>query len=245
MAVDPIIAVKNVTKKFYTTEIETTALDSISFSVGRGEFLAFSGPSGCGKSTLLSILGLLDVPTIGSYELAGCAVANLGHNQRAAIRNKEIGFIFQAFNLISDLTVSENVELPLIYRCGLTKSQRKQAVLDTLERVGIGHRVNHKPSQLSGGQQQRVAIARALVGKPQLLLADEPTGNLDSDNAIGVMQLLRELHEAGSTICMVTHDPRSANFAERQINIIDGKITSDERASAHEDSGIKSTSYCV
>jgi putative ABC transport system ATP-binding protein len=198
-------------------------------AIGKGEYVAISGPSGCGKSTLLSILGLLDSPTGGTYRLNATAVQDLGAAQRARIRNREIGFIFQSFNLIGDLSVYENVELPLTYR-GMRAAERKERAMKALERVGMGHRAKHLPSQLSGGQQQRVAVARALVGEPSILLADEPTGNLDSKNGEAVMELLRDLHRAGSTICMVTHDNRFARHAERTIHLFDGRVVSEEEA---------------
>jgi putative ABC transport system ATP-binding protein len=220
---DPLIKLEAIKKVFFTDEVETHALSEIHLTIGKGEYVSIAGPSGCGKSTLLSILGLLDTPTEGSYTLNGQAVANLDHAQRARIRNKEIGFIFQSFNLIGDLTVFENVELPLTYR-GMSASERKESALRALERVGMGHRMKHYPSQLSGGQQQRVAVARALGGKPSILLADEPTGNLDSKNGEAVMELLRELHREGATICMVTHDPRFARHADRQIHLFDGRV---------------------
>ena len=219
----PLIHLDAVTKVFYTDEVETHALSGIYLDIRRGEYLSISGPSGCGKSTLLSILGLLDSPTDGKYTLNDAAVEDLTISDRTRIRNREIGFIFQAFNLIGDLTVYENVELPLTYR-GMPGSERRQRVLEALERVGMSHRTKHFPAQLSGGQQQRVAVARALVGKPSILLADEPTGNLDSKNGEAVMDLLRDLHREGATICMVTHDPRYANFAERTIHLFDGRI---------------------
>ncbi|WP_448563447.1 ABC transporter ATP-binding protein [Thalassotalea ganghwensis] len=215
-------------KVFYTDDVETHALSNINVTINKGEYLSISGPSGCGKSTLLSILGLLDTPTGGLYELAGHDVTHLNNEQRASIRNEKVGFIFQAFNLISDLTVAENVELPLSYRNDISKSERKQFVKDALEQVDMQHRANHFPSQLSGGQQQRVAVARAIAGKPDIILADEPTGNLDSKNANAVMDLLDKLHANGATICMVTHDPRSASRAERIIEIFDGKVVSDK-----------------
>ena len=208
---------------------EVMAVDDLSLSIEDGEFMVLVGPSGCGKSTLLSILGLLDTPTEGTYTLNGQAVAKLDFAARARIRNKEIGFIFQSFNLIGDLTVFENVELPLTYR-GMGAGDRKQAALSALERVGMGHRMKHYPSQLSGGQQQRVAVARALGGKPSILLADEPTGNLDSKNGEAVMDLLRELHREGATICMVTHDPRFARHADRQIHLFDGRVVEESAA---------------
>jgi len=212
-----------VKKVFFTDEIETHALDGVHLEIKVGEFLAIAGPSGCGKSTLLSILGLLDSPTEGNYTLNNQPVANLSLSDRTRIRNREIGFIFQAFNLIGDLTVFENVELPLTYR-SMASAERKQRVQQVLERVGMAHRMKHYPSQLSGGQQQRVAVARALVGQPSILLADEPTGNLDSKNSEAVMDLLRQLHAEGATICMVTHDPRFASVADRTIHLFDGRI---------------------
>jgi len=219
----PLIHLESIGKAFFTDELETHALAQIDLEIHRGEFVSIAGPSGCGKSTLLSILGLLDSPSDGNYTLNGRAVANLDHAERARIRNREVGFIFQSFNLIGDLTVYENVELPLTYR-GITTAERKERVLAALEKVGMGHRMKHYPSQLSGGQQQRVAVARALGGKPSILLADEPTGNLDSKNGDAVIELLRELHREGATICMVTHDPRFAGHAERQIHLFDGRI---------------------
>jgi putative ABC transport system ATP-binding protein len=221
---DPLIRMRGITKVFYTDEIETHALSGIHCDVQRGEFVSISGPSGCGKSTLLAILGLLDTPSGGEYVLNGKPVSSIGIDERAAIRNQEIGFIFQSFNLIGDLTVYENVELPLAYRAGLSREARRKAVTEALERVSMAHRLNHYPSQLSGGQQQRVAVARALVGKPSILLADEPTGNLDSKNGEAVMELLRKLHADGATICMVTHDSRYADFAERRVQLFDGRV---------------------
>jgi putative ABC transport system ATP-binding protein len=218
-AADPMIRLEGLTKVFYTDEVETHALAGIHLDIQKGEYVAISGPSGCGKSTLLSILGLLDSPTNGSYVLNGTPVQGLDLSQRARIRNREIGFIFQSFNLIGDLNVYENVELPLTYR-GMKASERRERANAALERVGMAHRSKHLPSQLSGGQQQRVAVARALVGHPSILLADEPTGNLDSKNGDAVMDLLRELHRAGSTICMVTHDARFARHADRTIHLI-------------------------
>jgi putative ABC transport system ATP-binding protein len=217
-----------VTKVFTTDEVETHALAGIHLNLKRGEYVSISGPSGCGKSTLLAILGLLDSPSGGSYTLNGRAVQDLKLAERARIRNREIGFIFQAFNLIGDLTVYENVELPLTYR-GMSGAERKKRVLEALERVGMSHRIKHYPSQLSGGQQQRVAVARALAGDPSILLADEPTGNLDSQNGEQVMDLLRELHRGGATICMVTHDPRYAKYADREIHLFDGRIVEESR----------------
>src|ERR1700761_899768 len=218
-----LISLNGVTKVFYTDEVETHALSGVHLEIQNGEFLSIAGPSGCGKSTLLSILGLLDSPTEGNYQINQQAVANLSLSDRTRIRNREIGFIFQAFNLIGDLTVYENVELPLTYR-SMASAERKKRVQEVLERVGMAHRVKHFPAQLSGGQQQRVAVARALVGQPSILLADEPTGNLDSKNGEAVMQLLDELHKQGSTICMVTHDPRYADFADRKIFMFDGRV---------------------
>jgi putative ABC transport system ATP-binding protein len=227
----PLIRLESVSKVFVTDEVETHALQSIHFDVKKGEYLSISGPSGCGKSTLLAILGLLDTPTDGTYYLNGKSVTGLKLSERARIRNREIGFIFQAFNLIGDLTVYENVELPLTYR-GMPGAERKRRVQEALERVGMSHRMKHYPSQLSGGQQQRVAVARALSGDPLILLADEPTGNLDSANGEAVMSLLRELHQAGSTICMVTHDPRYAEFADRTVRLFDGRVVEESSESA-------------
>jgi len=223
MAGEALIHLDGVTKVFVTDEVETHALGGIHMDIQRGEYIAIAGPSGCGKSTLLAILGLLDSPSGGTYVLNGKPVQNLKLSERARIRNREIGFIFQAFNLIGDLTVYENVELPLTYR-GMGGAERKKRVMEALERVGMSHRVKHYPSQLSGGQQQRVAVARALAGDPSILLADEPTGNLDSTNGEQVMDLLRELHRGGATICMVTHDPRYAKYADRGIHLFDGRI---------------------
>ena len=221
-----LISLDGVTKIFYTDEVETHALAGIHLEIGRGEYISIAGPSGCGKSTLLSILGLLDTPTEGTYILNGRSVADLPLSERARVRNREIGFIFQSFNLIGDLTVYENVELPLTYR-GMRAAERKERAMKALERVGMGHRAKHLPSQLSGGQQQRVAVARALVGEPSILLADEPTGNLDSRNGEAVMDLLRELHQQGATICMVTHDPRFTRHADRNIHLFDGRVVED------------------
>ena len=225
-ASETMIHLEGLTKVFYTDEVETHALSGIHLDILKGEYVAISGPSGCGKSTLLSILGLLDSPTGGTYLLNTRQVQDLNLSERARIRNREIGFIFQSFNLIGDLTVYENVELPLTYR-GMKSTERKERVNKALERVGMAHRSKHLPSQLSGGQQQRVAVARALVGEPSILLADEPTGNLDSKNGDAVMELLRELHRAGSTICMVTHDARFARHADRTIHIFDGRVVED------------------
>jgi putative ABC transport system ATP-binding protein len=224
---EPLIRLESVTKAFFTDEVETHALAGVHLEIARGEYVAIAGPSGCGKSTLLSILGLLDTPTAGTYTLNGVAVADLDLAERARIRNREVGFVFQSFNLIGDLSVSENVELPLTYR-GMAASARKAKVAAALERVGMAHRARHLPSQLSGGQQQRVAVARALVGDPSIMLADEPTGNLDSRNGEAVMDLLSELHRSGSTICMVTHDPRFARHADRTIHLFDGRVVDGE-----------------
>jgi putative ABC transport system ATP-binding protein len=226
-----LITLDGIKKIFYTDEVETHALAGIHLEVRPGEYVAIAGPSGCGKTTLLSILGLLDTPTEGRYLLDGEPVENLSASQRARVRNRQIGFIFQAFNLIGDLTVYENVELPLTYR-GMDSSERKRRVTEALEKVGMAHRTKHYPSQLSGGQQQRVAVARAVAGEPLLLLADEPTGNLDSVNGEAVMELLRELHGAGATIIMVTHDPRYAAHAERSIHLFDGRVVEEQRHSA-------------
>ena len=224
---ETLIQIEAMTKVFLTEEIETHALSGVHLSIRRGEYIAMSGPSGCGKSTLLSIVGLLDTPSSGSYQLNGKPVANLSFAERSRIRNQEIGFIFQSFNLIGDLTVYENVELPLTYRAGMAASERRDRVQRALERVGMAHRVRHYPAQLSGGQQQRVAVARALAGAPSILLADEPTGNLDSRNGEAVMELLAELHGEGATICMVTHDPRFAAHADRQVHLFDGKVVAE------------------
>ena len=226
-----LIALDGVSKVFSTDEMETHALAGIHLNVRQGEYLAISGPSGCGKSTLLAILGLLDSPSDGAYTLNGTKVENMNLSARAKVRNREIGFIFQAFNLIGDLTVYENVELPLTYR-NMPAWERKQLVHEALERVGMSHRVRHYPSQLSGGQQQRVAVARALAGKPSILLADEPTGNLDSANGESVMNLLSDLHKEGATICMVTHDPRYAARADRTITLFDGRVVEETAAVA-------------
>ena len=218
-----LIQMEKVTKVFFAEEVETHALSNVHLKIGVGEYVSIAGPSGCGKSTLLSLLGLLDSPTEGSYLLNGKPVESLKHQERARIRNREIGFIFQSFNLIGDLTVYENVELPLTYR-GMKAAERKARVHESLEKVGMAHRARHLPSQLSGGQQQRVAVARAVAGKPLVLLADEPTGNLDSRNSEAVMELLRDLHRQGATICMVTHDPRYAEHADRTIHLFDGQV---------------------
>src|ERR1700674_373680 len=226
---DNVIHLEGVKKVFLTDEVETHALAGIDLEIKRGEYFSISGPSGCGKSTLLSILGLLDSPSGGSFQLNGQPVEDLSMSERARVRNREIGFIFQAFNLIGDLTVYENVELPLTYR-GMPSSERKKRVQESLERVGMSHRMKHYPSQLSGGQQQRVAVARALGGDPLILLADEPTGNLDSQNGEAVIALLRELHKSGATICMVTHDPRYSEFADRTVHLFDGRIVEERMA---------------
>jgi len=220
----PLISLEAVKKVYYTDEVETHALADVDMVIEEGEYVSIAGPSGSGKTTLLSILGLLDSPSSGEYTLAGESVARLSLADRSRVRNRQIGFIFQAFNLIGDLTVAENVELPLTYR-GMTAEERKERVRTSLERVGMLHRATHYPSQLSGGQQQRVAVARAVAGDPAILLADEPTGNLDSKNSEAVMDLLRELHGGGATICMVTHDARYAQHADRVISLLDGRIT--------------------
>ena len=228
-ATETLISLKDVQKVFLTDELETHALTDVHFEVRRGEFVSIAGPSGCGKSTLLSILGLLDTPTGGQYVLNGQPIESLSPPERARIRNRDIGFIFQAFNLIGDLNVYENVELPLSYR-KLDAGERKRRVAAALERVGMAHRMRHYPAQLSGGQQQRVAVARALAGEPAILLADEPTGNLDSKNGESVMELLVALHQAGSTIVMVTHDPRFTRYADRTVHLFDGRIVEETHA---------------
>jgi putative ABC transport system ATP-binding protein len=220
---ETLIVLDGVKKVFFTDEVETHALDNVNIEINRGEYVSIAGPSGCGKSTLLSILGLLDTPTGGQYTINGRQATALSLSERARVRNREVGFIFQSFNLIGDLDVYENVELPLTYR-GMPSAERKQRVMTALERVGMGHRAKHLPSQLSGGQQQRVAVARAVCGEPSILLADEPTGNLDSKNGEAVMDLLAELHKSGATICMVTHDTRYASHAARTIHLFDGRI---------------------
>ena len=233
MSAGPLIQLEGIKKVFFTDEVETHALSNIHLQIARAEYVSIAGPSGCGKSTLLSILGLLDSPTEGSYVLNGHTVANIGPAERARIRNREVGFIFQSFNLIGDLTVYENVELPLTYR-GMESAERRQRVTQALEKVGMSHRMKHYPSQLSGGQQQRVAVARALGGKPSILLAYEPTGNLDSKNGEAVMELLRELHREGATICMVTHDPRFARHADRIIQLFDGCVVEEQPMNPEE-----------
>jgi putative ABC transport system ATP-binding protein len=245
-ATESLIRLDGVTKVFYTDEVETHALAGIHLEIQPGEYVSIAGPSGCGKSTLLSILGLLDTPTEGRYTLNAKEVANLNFSERARIRNREIGFIFQAFNLIGDLTVYENVELPLTYR-GMPSGERKKRVQEALERVGMAHRMKHYPSQLSGGQQQRVAVARAVVGKPSILLADEPTGNLDSNNSEAVMQLLDELHKDGATICMVTHDPRYARYASRSIHLFDGRVVEEDEGATRvkEEQALQESGYQI
>jgi putative ABC transport system ATP-binding protein len=220
---DPLIQLSGVTKVFLSDDVETHALAGVDLEIRQGEYVSIAGPSGCGKSTLLSIIGLLDAPSAGKVKLKGQSVEHLSSAERARIRNREIGFIFQSFNLIGDLTVQENVELPLTYR-GMPASERRARVTEALERVSMGHRSKHLPSQLSGGQQQRVAVARALAGRPSILLADEPTGNLDTRNGEAVMGLLAQLHREGATICMVTHDPRFARHAERLVHLLDGRV---------------------
>ena len=232
-ATETLIAMRGIKKVFLTDEVETHALSEVHLDVRQGEYVAIEGPSGCGKTTLLSILGLLDTPSGGEYRLAGERVSELSAADRARVRNRQIGFIFQAFNLIGDLTVYENVELPLTYRTGeaaLDAAERRRRVMDALERVGMAHRTKHYPAQLSGGQQQRVAVARAVAGAPAILLADEPTGNLDSANGEAVMGLLQELHRGGATICMVTHDPRYAEHADRAVHLFDGRVVEDNAA---------------
>ncbi len=220
---EPLIKMQSLKKIFFTEEVETHALVGIQLEIHKGEFVAISGPSGCGKSTLLSIMGLLDSPTEGEYFLSTRPVASLSVTERTRLRNREIGFIFQSYNLIGDLTVYENVELPLTYR-SMAGTERKERVQEALERVDMAHRMKHYPAQLSGGQQQRVAVARSLVGDPSILLADEPTGNLDSRNGKAVMKLLGDLHQGGATICMVTHDPRYAQHADHTVHLFDGQI---------------------
>jgi putative ABC transport system ATP-binding protein len=227
----PLIRLDGVTKVFFTDEVETHALAGVHLEISSGEYVAVAGPSGCGKSTLLAILGLLDAPTTGSYRLKGRLVSELTRAEAARIRNREIGFVFQSFNLIGDLTIFENVELPLTY-LGMKLPERRLRVNAALEKVGMGHRSKHLPSQLSGGQQQRVAVARAIVAEPSILLADEPTGNLDSVNGQIVMELLRDLHRAGTTVCMVTHDPRYALYADRTIHLFDGQVVEESADAA-------------
>lgn len=231
-----VIKLEGVYKVFETETVTTHALSNIDLQVERGEYIAIAGPSGCGKSTLLSILGLLDTATSGAYFLDGQPVTGLSAKQRAQVRNRQIGFIFQSFNLLGDRTVAQNVELPLTYR-GLSASERRAQVMRALDRVGMTARASHYPSQLSGGQQQRVAVARAVVGDPSLLLADEPTGNLDSKNGAAVMELLRELHTAGATVCLVTHDPRFAEDANRVMRLLDGELVKDDAVSRNQTAG--------
>jgi putative ABC transport system ATP-binding protein len=221
-----VIRLEKASKRFVTDEVETHALSDVDLVIGRGEFVAVAGPSGCGKTTLLSILGLLDSPTSGKYMLDGELVTDLSQPDRARLRNKKIGFVFQNFNLIGDLTVEQNVELPLTYQ-SMSRADRTRRVQGVLERVEMSHRARHYPAQLSGGQQQRAAVARALVVEPQILLADEPTGNLDSKSAEAIMTLLRTLHASGSTICMVTHDPRYAVYSHRTVELLDGRVVDD------------------
>ena len=227
----PLLRLEGVTKVFLSDEVETHALSGIHLQINKGEFVSIAGPSGCGKSTLLAILGLLDSPTDGTYTLSGKNVLDLPTAERGQIRNREVGFVFQSFNLIGDLTVFENVELPLTYR-GLRAAERRERVREALERVGMAHRERHLPSQLSGGQQQRIAVARAVAGDPLIVLADEPTGNLDSAHGEAVMELLGELHSTGATICMVTHDPRYAAYADRKIHLFDGQVVEEQSKAA-------------
>ena len=233
----PLIHLDTVTKVFFTDEVETHALAGVTLEIHRGEYVSIAGPSGCGKSTLLSILGLLDTPAGGQYFFDGQPVAQLSAAARGLIRNRQIGFIFQSFNLIGDLSVAENVELPLTYR-GMKTAERRRRVQEALEQVGMAHRANHRPSQLSGGQQQRVAVARAVAGQPAILLADEPTGNLDSRNGESVMDLLRELHQGGATLCMVTHDPRFAQMADRTFHLLDGRMVTEDNAAQNEQQAV-------
>ncbi len=239
-----LIRLEGLKKVFFTEDVETHALSEVNLDIHQGEYVAITGPSGCGKSTLLSILGLLDSPTEGNYWLNGKPVAELSRSERARIRNLEVGFIFQSFNLIGDMTVYQNVELPLMYR-GMSAAERKQRVTEALEKMGMGHRADHVPSQLSGGQQQRVAVARAVAGQPLILLADEPTGNLDSSNGQAVMGLLRDLHRNGATICMVTHDPHYAQFADRTIHLFDGQIVREEVSLKEDQAEIDEEQYAV
>jgi putative ABC transport system ATP-binding protein len=225
----PLIELVGIHKVFLTDQVETHALTNIFLTVSRGEFLAIDGPSGSGKTTLLSLMGLVETPTSGQYRLGGEDVSRLSPKERAALRNRELGFVFQSFNLIGDLTIEENVELPLRYR-GMKPADRRQRVAAALDRVGIAHRAQHLPGQLSGGQQQHAAVARAIVGDPPLLLADEPTGNLDSQNGEATMLLLSELHRQGSTVCLVTHDPRYARYAARTVHLYDGQIVAEEQS---------------
>jgi putative ABC transport system ATP-binding protein len=224
----PLLELTKIAKTFHTDDVETRALSNVELAVGKGEFVSISGPSGSGKSTLLAILGLLDVPSEGEYKIDGTNTAKLDSVKRAALRNRSIGFIFQAFNLIGDLTVEQNVELPLTYR-GMATAERRQRVAAALDGVRMSHRARHLPAQLSGGQQQRVAVARAIAGDPLILLADEPTGNLDSKNGDAVMELLEQLHGKGATICMVTHNPDYARKATRVVQLFDGRVVEDRR----------------
>jgi putative ABC transport system ATP-binding protein len=224
-----LIRFEGVSKVFCTDEVETHAVSDVNLAISKGDYVSITGPSGCGKSTLLSLLGLLDTPTQGNYRLNGRAVGGLDYSERARIRNQEIGFVFQSFNLIGDLDVSRNVELPLIYK-GVGTVERKRRVAEVLEKVGMNHRAKHMPSQLSGGQQQRVAVARATVAEPLILLADEPTGNLDSANGEQVMNLLGELHKSCTTVCIVTHDPRYVRDATREFHLLDGRLIEKEVA---------------
>ena len=230
--VQPLIRLQDIQKSFLSDELETRALDEVSLEIRSGEFLAVSGPSGCGKSSLLAILGLLDSPSAGHYLLNGQRVEQIDSRARALLRNRQIGFVFQAFNLIGDLTVEDNVALPLSYRSEMSRAERRERVAEVLAQVDMAHRARHYPAQLSGGQQQRVAIARALVGQPSLILADEPTGNLDSRNAELVMELLQSVHAKGATLCMVTHDPRYAALAQRTVALFDGRVVADLPTSA-------------
>ncbi len=227
-----LLELSNIGKSYFTDEIETRAVSSINLKVSDGEYVALTGPSGCGKSTLLSILGLLDLPTSGSYRLGERDVSSLNRAQRAKVRNMHVGFVFQSFNLISDLSVEENVMLPLTYRKGMTKQEASRKTAWVLDKVEMSHRAKHFPFQLSGGQQQRVAVSRALVNDPSIILADEPTGNLDTKNAEKVMELLDQLHKDGSTIVMVTHDPALANHATRRLEMLDGLINVDRATKA-------------
>ena len=224
-----MINLKNLTKIYRTDEIESTALNQVSFEIEKGEFVSIMGPSGCGKSTLLNILGMLDKPESGSYKFMGTEISGLNEKGRSAVRKQNIGFIFQNFNLIDELTVFENIELPLIYN-KISASERKKRVDEWIDKMGISHRASHFPQQLSGGQQQRVAVARALITKPPLILADEPTGNLDSSHGNEVMELLCELNEAGTTVIMVTHSSHDASYSGRVINLLDGQIVSEKKS---------------
>jgi putative ABC transport system ATP-binding protein len=224
-----MIKLNKLTKVYRTDEIESTALNEVSFEIDQGEFVSVMGPSGCGKSTLLNILGMLDKPESGSYEFQDKEVAHLNEKERSEVRKKKIGFIFQNFNLIDELTVFENIELPLLYN-KVSSSERKKRVNELIEKIGISHRAKHYPQQLSGGQQQRVAVARALITKPPLILADEPTGNLDSSHGNEVMELMCELNEAGTTIVMVTHSAHDASYSNRIINLLDGQIVSEKKS---------------